>query len=319
MSLPDPPLPDELYHYTNAGGLHGILEHNALWATHAAYLNDSQEFTFGMQLLLAELEASEKPPPQPPKAASDLTIADVLVAVLPWLLSKALRLHFQQRTEFLRQNAGPFVTCLSAARDQLSQWRGYGTGGGYAVRFDPHALRESLVRYRPQVQTPPEEIFGVPILERRLIKMAYETSAQIGRVQEQVTQFTNTFAGMLSTENLATDSVPQRVQDLVRTELNPLLTAALGLATRLKHPGFKEEDEYRIVTFSPPEFFSPNDLGLIPRVNIAFDPQCIKEVLIGPGQHMDTRESSVRAYLQRHQGRYAGVEVIRSETPFTGK
>ena len=94
--------------------------------------------------------------------------------------------------------------------------------------------------------------------------------------------------------------------------------APVGLGTRFKHPGFKEEKEYRIVTFSPPELFSPQDTGLVPRVNIEFDPSCITEVWIGPGQHMDTRESSVRAYLQRHQDRYPNVTVHRSETPFTG-
>jgi hypothetical protein len=323
MSVPtveeDEPSEDDLYHYTSAGGLHGILEGNKFWATHAAYLNDSQEFTYGMQLLLAELEAADQPPPPPPQAPENVTITDVLVAFVPWLLGKALRLHFQQRTNFLRQNAGPFVTCLSAARDQLSQWRGYGTGGGYAIRFDPQALRESLTRDRPEVQTPPEEIFGVPMLERRLIKMEYETSAQIRQVHEQVTQFIKTFGEMLASENLGSAGMPQRVQELLRTELNPLLTAALGLTTRLKHPGFREEQEYRIVVFSPPEFFGPNDIGLIPRLNITFNPTCIKEIMIGPGQHMDTRESSVRAYLQRHADRYPGVEVTRSETPFTGR
>jgi hypothetical protein len=98
-----------------------------------------------------------------------------------------------------------------------------------------------------------------------------------------------------------------------------ILGGLLGVAIRLKHHGFKEEREHRIVTFAPAEFFAPNDIGLIPRVNISFETGCVKEILIGPGQHMDTRESSVRAYLQRHQNRYPGVDVNRSETPFTGK
>jgi hypothetical protein len=44
MSLPvikDDDLPQELYHYTDAGGLHGILNNNSVWPTHAVYLNDS--------------------------------------------------------------------------------------------------------------------------------------------------------------------------------------------------------------------------------------------------------------------------------------
>jgi hypothetical protein len=51
---------DGLYHYTNAGGLYGILTDEKLWATHAAYLNDSQEFLFGMGLIQEELKNFER-------------------------------------------------------------------------------------------------------------------------------------------------------------------------------------------------------------------------------------------------------------------
>ena len=33
----------ELFHYTNAAGLAGIIKNQTLWATHYAYLNDSEE------------------------------------------------------------------------------------------------------------------------------------------------------------------------------------------------------------------------------------------------------------------------------------
>lgn len=33
----------ELFHYTNAKGLIGIIESQSIWATHYAYLNDSEE------------------------------------------------------------------------------------------------------------------------------------------------------------------------------------------------------------------------------------------------------------------------------------
>lgn len=33
----------ELFHYTNAEGLIGIIESQSIWATHYAYLNDSEE------------------------------------------------------------------------------------------------------------------------------------------------------------------------------------------------------------------------------------------------------------------------------------
>jgi hypothetical protein len=33
----------ELFHYTTAAGLSGILESNSLWATHSSFVNDAEE------------------------------------------------------------------------------------------------------------------------------------------------------------------------------------------------------------------------------------------------------------------------------------
>jgi hypothetical protein len=57
--IDDDDLPEDLYHYTDAGGLHGILENNTLWTTHAAYVNDSQEF-FTTNLLWRFQKESQK-------------------------------------------------------------------------------------------------------------------------------------------------------------------------------------------------------------------------------------------------------------------
>jgi hypothetical protein len=40
-------LPEHLYHYTDAGGLYGILTSEVLWATHIAFLNDTREAFYG--------------------------------------------------------------------------------------------------------------------------------------------------------------------------------------------------------------------------------------------------------------------------------
>ena len=244
-----------------------------------------------------------------------IPLPGVMIPVAIWLSAAAVAAHLQQRTQFLRQNFGPFVTCLSEEGDQLSQWRGYGGGGGYAIRFDPQALRESVQRNSiPREQPLPGMLGQVTVRARRFVKMVYEPEVQTPLLRSKLIEFIQAVGGALGTEKLPPDVVEQRRNEIVE----PFLGWLLGLAIRFKHPGFKEEKEYRIVTPTPPEFFSPQDTGLVPRVNIEFDPSCVTEVWIGPGQHMDTRESSVRAYLQRHQDRYPNVTVHRSETPFTG-
>jgi hypothetical protein len=45
-----------LYHYTNAGGLVGILERKEIWASNALHLNDATESQYAFEVLRAELE-----------------------------------------------------------------------------------------------------------------------------------------------------------------------------------------------------------------------------------------------------------------------
>jgi hypothetical protein len=308
----DNELPAELWHYTTAGGLHGILQDQQLYGTHAGYLNDSQEFLFGMGVVVQELRnLADNPPPEileawrpqlaPEKIKLTIQTVNVVVAAI-----------FAVSGVALRQSAGPYVSCLSAERDQLSQWRGYGVGGGYAIRFDPTALQESLDAYISPVPLPPEATLAAPMMRRRLLRMEYETTDQTQLARSKLITFLKTVAGSFSAEPQDPNPLGQQGPAMLALQIE-----LLDIAIRLKHRGFREEREYRIVTFTPPEFFSPSNIGLIPRVNVTFDPGCVKEVLIGPGQHMDTRETSVQAYFQKHQNRYPGVEVNRSETPFT--
>ena len=98
MSLPvseddDFPPDLELYHYTTANGLHEILNKNVLWATHVAYLNDSQEFTYGMQVIVDELSAFARNPPAEAMEGWDprLSFRALVIPVAVWLSSPLLR------------------------------------------------------------------------------------------------------------------------------------------------------------------------------------------------------------------------------------
>jgi hypothetical protein len=45
------PLPPVLFHYTGSDALLSILGNNCLWATSARYMNDSTEYSHGMDLI----------------------------------------------------------------------------------------------------------------------------------------------------------------------------------------------------------------------------------------------------------------------------
>lgn len=318
----DDALPDDLYHYTTAAGLHGILESNSLYASHASYLNDSQELLYGVQIALDELKEWVKSTPEEAKAGWDTSLPDWMVSVSVKLSAVLLGAQVQRRAKNLQQTFGPFVTCLSESRDQLSQWRGYGRGGGYAIRFDGQALRESVKRDREYLgQALREESVKhrVPLFTARFLKMAYEKDTQTPIVRRELIAFMNAVADRITPEKQSPEALEKLRNDLVE----PFTTWLVLMAMHLKNPGFQEEREYRIATFSTPELFTPAEAGLIPRVKLKFDPACVREVIIGPGLHMDTRESSVRYYLitktdESHKTKYPGVEINPSKTPYRG-
>ena len=263
--IEDDDLPEHLYHYTNAGGLHGILESNSLYATHAAYLNDWQELLYGMQMALDELKEWLKSSPDDAKAGWDSALPGWMISLAIKATALALAGEVQKRTQSLRETFGPFVTCLSESRDQLSQWRGYGRGGGYAIRFDARGLRESVQRDRERyVQGLAERAaqHGLPLGGPRFMQMVYEPETQFPVVRGHLIEFINAIAGRMTTEKEPPEVLAQNRTELVE----PLIRSLLAMAMRLKNPGFKEEKEYRIAPFLVSDLFTPSDMGLVPRV-----------------------------------------------------
>lgn len=137
------PVPDELWHYTNADGLINILKTGSLFATQVSCLNDSLEQKYFGDLVFAEAE----------KQRAENTDAK-LEPLFEGAANAARNRDFSA--------AGNFVTCFSEAKDDLGQWRGYGGGEcGYAIGFDSRALilaankAGSLLvpmEYDPQIQ-----------------------------------------------------------------------------------------------------------------------------------------------------------------------
>ena len=120
--------PEYLYHYTNFKGLEGILKEDCLWATDAHTSNDSSEIKHGLKLLQNYLKKE--------------------VAILEELLVK-----IDKFSQYLVGDKGiakgVFLSCFSEADEKndyciknglLSQWRGYGSEQGYAIKFRSNDL-----------------------------------------------------------------------------------------------------------------------------------------------------------------------------------
>jgi hypothetical protein len=113
-------LPVVAYHYTDAGGLVGMLSSDAIWASEYRFLNDRSEVQHTLAIVRSLL-----------LKRTDRQCANDLRKLCAKILQE---LDKPQDTEVC-------VFSLSEDGDSLSQWRGYAHDGqGFTLGFDVNAL-----------------------------------------------------------------------------------------------------------------------------------------------------------------------------------
>jgi hypothetical protein len=147
-----------LYHYTTAEGLKGIIEQEELWATSAYYLNDSAEILYGYRLLRFAIETWLKQA-NPPADSISRGLAESLQLFLG--------------NDALERNiiTPIYLTCFCEEGNLLSQWRAYGSSGGYNIGFK--VPMEGIVyglKPEPRVYT------------ARCVKVEYDRDKQVQRI-----------------------------------------------------------------------------------------------------------------------------------------
>lgn len=107
----------KLYHYTSAEALVSILERGKLWASDIRYLNDSNEYKEGVEIINTVFNTNiNNLPTNNPQKSRVQKIYDNAIA--------------------RSKNSFTFIVSFSETKDLLSQWRGYCPQGGYAIEFD---------------------------------------------------------------------------------------------------------------------------------------------------------------------------------------
>ena len=319
------PLPDELYHYTGIAGLKGIVESQTLWATHYKYLNDSEEIIHFRDRL---------PPLLRPVITKllngqnvDRNIVDLALKKDPETLAKTMYDVMFGDAEGDGISTAPFITSFCtvdkgdarvADHGLLSQWRGYGPQGGYAIIFDTERLIQLLLEEGKQweyfVGLGGDVVYDSPNDE--------EMYAEFGGYIESIQRG---WEKALSTGN--------------DTALDT--RAFVFCACRYKHWGFSEEKEFRFVSVptapkliemmkkdgktprpeKPVYNFLRNGTP-VPYLNLfegITDPSNkqlpIKRILVGPHPDKERRKLAVEILL-RQKGIHADVSV--SAIPYLG-
>lgn len=299
---------DVLFHYTTSAGLAGILESQALHATHYKYMNDTTEIIH----LAPKLKELTKP--SVAKAIGEWAKRDQrlsrfvesqggLEKVIEAEVGKMIDALYSVTFGFNRKNKflQPYLLCFchhnkdTYERDNglLSQWRAYGRDAGYAIAFDVKNLVDMLKREA----------------EKHFIGYG-----GIGDVvyDDNLASFNNEFADLI---RIVGEQFPKMAVGQI-PDLQPLYAPFESCVSRYKHQAFKEEREVRLC-FSPlaksltdpqsPGYVNKEEKkvrfknGFTPYITLFEEhnePLPITRIIVGPHLEKEARREKLLRYLE---------------------
>jgi len=275
-------LREELWHYTDANGLIGILQSGKVWATQVSCLNDTLDQRYFGQLIHRAVKERRKQNTDP-QLEPLFRVADEALGNLDFTA------------------AGRFVACFSEAEDDLAQWRGYG-GCGYAIGFRSQGVLEAI-KTRPALFLPmgyADDIHNFIVADVMKWSEIYFRQGLSRGVPDPVawaTEFVAAFGGALDII-AATVKHPKFSGELERR-----------IATLL------QADEHRQLVFRQKRTLLARHLPLSLTVEIdGVQRLPISRIYVGPGPSQTVSRISVGDLLVQ-QG-YRGVPVEISKVPY---
>lgn len=271
-----------VYHYTSPDVFSKILCCNTIWASEIEFLNDASEFSLGQELVRQN--------------ATSYCSDDSIVSLL-----EAEQFSVELMTKVLNFDKplyeGVFVSCFSLEADLLSQWRGYCPNSiGFGIGFDKAALAEH---------------YG-------LKKCLYSRDKQDTYIRDEILpaliKAKSNFKASKKTERLPPDLRVMFTNEYLRRELLQVLKTHIPL---FKHEKFSEEREMRIVTvasYGKSISFRPGISCSIPYLELKFQKEWVKKIVIGPNPNPVLAIKSVNAIL--HLAKYDHVKIVVSDIPF---
>lgn len=312
----------ELYHYTGKTGLKGIYENNQLFAKHYQYLNDQEEIVSLKSTLISNLESMIK----------DFIIREQRLSLrirtkvhknggankIAKLEAKRIFDNIYEATfgsvSMKNPLFSPYISSFCShnfnndyekENGLLSQWRGYGDDGRFAIVFDTMELEKILQKeessYRYSYITLSEVIYNDEYIMNNI------------RIQKIIDEA----FGIVKSQIEGTEIIPPEINNFLST------------ACRVKHQGFREEREVRIIatpverehldaevlrdeTNKPLKLSEHTERGPIIRLfqNLRTKKLPIKRIIIGPHREQDENYAFAKTVVQ------GTIPVIRSKTPY---
>lgn len=308
-----------IYHYTTYQGIEGILKTQSLWATHYQYLNDSQEVIYAKRILNSILISKMMPIVERGVKQEDLrAIAEAhggARAFAERSANKLIEIIYETLLDEAEAFQGPYIVSFCAHIDSftkdnglLSQWRGYGKDGGFAIEFDARKLEE-LVATECNDFYYPIALFA---------DVAYGENLEEGPIDFK--------EDVLSLQIL--------LEEFVKTLSHEFISKALDLLVKLlarsKHEGFREEKEVRAAFFAGSAELQEKDRPLkhknIKQIKVRSMSPCpyidlfegknalpIRRIIVGPHKEQALREKVLKIKVAG-----MNIQVTSSKIPFLG-
>ena len=327
------PVNGEVWHYTTADGLIGILSNNVLWASSAAFMNDHREIKTGYDLWT--------------KAVAEYT------ARTEGQVDAKNHEFIEQLGNIFSADDPAIVYVVSACQDgdNLTMWRNYtGNQVGFAVALDASSnlfLRKQ--RGMDAVTFPEDRIEGPDESEGLFVEapikittsdgqdalrryesrpftwspVIYETTEQEGLTRETVQAIESALDHVDAANSMRT------VQKFLEYTQNVHL---------FKNPSFRDEEEHRISCAIPAAIarrcflkFRQGNFGVVPYVELrgpwpgedapekadqgkAMPKLPITRIMVGPSPYSKEAKAGVEQLLATYG--YVGLPVEVSEIPF---
>jgi len=318
---------DYLYHYTTQDGLLGILKNNCLWATHYKFLNDYSEIILFKDKLISliypyVLEDFKKLIKHSPKVKQKI----YKMGGLHQVVQHDAKVLIDAQYGALGDEIYIFSFCGQPERPNiannglLSQWRGYGTGGGAALVFDTKKLEEILAIEALRFEYSAVLIADI-IYSDNEQSLKEELSDNLSIIADIVKHFFNH-------ENLGQKKVIDASKGYI---------PFVNCISRYKHYGFSEENEVRVVAL--PTVIDQEHLTLAQADGVTLKPEKekkfrqkngqhipyielfdssditlpIEKIIIGPHIEKEARATALRAKLDT-----TNIEITCSDIPYVG-
>lgn len=188
---------DELYHYTTEAGLSGILESKSLRATHASFMNDEEEIIGFYDRILPKIlypifrkyieDIKDRPEFQKLQGNTPFNryLEERFAALIRILKEVVSGFHDHYIMSF-STTVNPRVRIHGL----LSQWRAYGSDGGYAIVLDTgpldKILNEEIVPYQEEIYLWTDVQYG---LNENLHTADADTNHWIGKLEVAATKY----------------------------------------------------------------------------------------------------------------------------------